>query len=337
MPTRVCLAFLCVLAATALQADPPTVGADAPNFKAKGKLINPPEFARELKDCKGDVILIYEWHIRDGTAEGLAHIQTKWAKYAGKGLHVFAIHRLDFEKWPQVEPYCRDKKYTFCVPMGGFYDESNDFFGYKDGKNFRAGVVGVDGKVAWYGKDDGWKTALDAELAKLVYPNLGKHEVHEDAKSAAEELGKREFGKALTEAEKLLAGEVNPEARPDLELIVERAKGIANARQERITAWTDEKRYDLVMKTHELMKAEFRLHQLGEDAEEAIKALKKDKVIKKELKSFEYLDALIEKESTGGWREYANALHAFAKAQSQFKAAEVAEAMAKSLEFEMEE
>lgn len=337
MLIRVMIAALCVLCAAGLYADAPKVGDDAPKFKAKGKLINPPEFARELSDCKGDVILIYEWHIRDGSANGLSHIQSVWEKYRGKGLQVFAIHRLDFEKWPEVEAYCNKNKYTFCVPMGGFYDEANDFFGYKEGKNFRFCVVSADHKVAWYGEDDGWKDALNAELGKLVYPNLGKHEVHEDCKSAAEELGKREFGKALVEAQKALAGDVNPDAKKDFETIVARAMWIADTRAERVKQWTEEKRYDLVLKTHELNEEEFRTHETAEQAEEARKALKKDKEIKKELKAFEMLDALIAKEITGDWLSYANSLRAFARAQASFKAGEVAEKMAKALEFEMEE
>lgn len=337
MLIRVTFAVLCALCAAGLFADAPTVGDDAPKFKAKGKLINPPEFVRELKECKGDVVLIYEWHMRDPSAGGLSHIQSLWDKYGGKGLQVFAIHRLDFEKWPEVEAYCRKNKYTFCVPMGGFYDEANDFFGYKEGKSFRYCVVSGEHKVAWYGKDEGWKDALDAELDKLVYPNLGKHEVHDDCKSAAEELGKREFGKALVEAEKALAGEVNPEAKRDFESIVARAMWIADTRAERVAKWIEEKRYDLVMKTHELNEEEFRTHRIADEAEEARKALKKDKAIKKELKAFDMLDDLIAKESTGGWQKYANALHAFAKSQSRFAAGGVAEKLAKSLEYEMEE
>lgn len=336
MLRTVMLAVVCAVCAGALYADALKVGDDAPNFKAKGKLINPPEFARELKDCKGDVILIYEWHMRDPSAGGLAHIQSLWDKYGGKGLHVFAIHRLDFEKWPQVEAYCRKNKYTFCVPMGGFYDEANDFFGYKEGKNFRFCVVSADHKVAWYGKDDGWKAALDAELGKLKYPNLGLPEVHEDAKKAAEMLGKRDFGKALAEAEKALAGEVNPDAKGDFEAIAARATWLADSRAERVKQWTDEKRYDLVMKTHELNEEEFKGHEIGRQAAEARKELKKDKDIKKELKAFELLDALITKEGTGDWVGYVNALRAFAKAQSQFKAGEVADKLAGSIEFEME-
>ena len=337
MASRMILAALCVLCSGTLLADAPKVGDDAPKFKAKGKLINPPEFARELSDCQGDVILIYEWHIRDAAAGALPHIQSKWEKYAGKGLQVFAIHRLDFEKWPQVESYCRDNKYTFCVPMGGFYDEDNDFFGYKEGKSFRACVVSADHKVAWYGKDDGWKKVLDEELEKLVYPNLGKHEVHEDAKIAADLLGEREFGKALTEAEKALAGEVNPDAKDDFEAIVARIEWIQDTRQERVEEWTENRRYDLVMKTHEVNAEEFRLHEIGKEAEAARKALKKDKVVKKELKVFEMLEDLIVKEGKKDWIKYTTALHAFARAQSKFKAGEVAEALAKSIEFVMEE
>src|SRR5687767_2209277 len=103
---RLILALL-LLAAAPLFADPPKVGDDAPNFKAGGSLINPPEFARELKDCKGDVILIYEWHARDSTRAGLADIQAYFTKWAGLGLSVWTIHRLDKERFPQIDVMAR--------------------------------------------------------------------------------------------------------------------------------------------------------------------------------------------------------------------------------------
>ncbi|MCA8919379.1 MAG: hypothetical protein KDB32_09895 [Planctomycetes bacterium] len=332
MTVKLMLGMLLAVWATGLQAEALEVGQDAPKFKAGGTLINPPEFARELDDCKGDVILIYEWHIRDGTANGLTAIQQYWDKWGGRGLKVFTIHRLDFEKWPQVEAYCRNNKYTMPVAMGGFYDDKNEFFGYKAGKNFRTTVVGIDGKVAYYGKDDGWKAAMDAELAKLVYPNLGKHSVAEDVEKAAGYLAERDFGKAINEAEKLLAGELSDDGKADAELVIERAKAVAIERNKRIDAWIEDKRYDLAMTTLELIKEEFKGNALGDEAYDRIKELKKDKAAKKELKSFELLDKLIAKDGGSDPLTFVNSLRTFARTQHGFRAAEVAESMAKNIE-----
>jgi hypothetical protein len=332
---RLILALL-LLAAAPLFADPPKVGDDAPNFKAGGSLINPPEFARELKDCKGDVILIYEWHARDSTRAGLADIQAYFTKWAGLGLSVWTIHRLDKERFPQIDVMARAEGWTFPIAMGSFYDDANDFFGYKDGKTFRTCVVGVDGRVAYYGKDAAWKTALDAELAKLVYPNLGKHVVAEGAEMPAKKLAKREFGKALLDCEKMLAGELTPEVKADVELVARRANELATARLDRIKATRDDKRYDIAMATLTLLDEEFRGHKIGDDAKNEIKALKKDKAVKKELDAYEDLDKVIAKDGTGDPQTYINALRAFAKSHNTVRAGTVADSMANTLKADLE-
>ena len=337
MHMKIAMLLLVAGCAAVLHADALEVGQDAPKFKAAGTLVNPPEFARELSDCEGDVILIYEWHMRDGTAGGLADIQKYWEKYSGRGLKVFTIHRLNFEKWPQVEAYCRGNKYTFPVAMGAFYDDKNDFFAYKDGKNFRATVVGSDGKVAYYGKDDGWKAAMDAELAKIIYPNLGKNEVAKDVEKAAEFFAKRDFGKAINEASKRIEGEQPEGVKADAELVIERARAIAKRRNDRIKEWLEDKRYDLAMEYLELIKAEFKSNEIGDEAADKIKELKKDKEAKKELKAFEALQKVIDQDGAGGPLDFAKALHEFATQQEGFRAAEVAEKKAKQIENELDD
>jgi hypothetical protein len=335
MLKKLALAVL-LLAACPLMADPPKVGDIAPNFEAEGTLINPPEFARELKDCIGDVILIYEWNARDGTKAGLADIQAYFTKWGGVGLHVWTIHRLDFEKFPQIDVMARAEGWTFPIAMGGFYDDKNDFFGYKEGKTFRNCVIGIDGKVASYGKGDAWKVVLDAELAKVVYPNLGKHVVVEGAELSAKKFARREFGKALLDCEKLLAGELAPGIKADLELVAKRANDLANARLERVKTAKQDKRYDVAMKNLTLLEDEFRGHKISTDAKEEAKALKKDKAIKKELDAYDDLDKVIAKEGAGDPQSYINALRAFAKANPGFRAAGVAESMADKLKADLE-
>jgi hypothetical protein len=335
MLARIVLSAL-LLCACPLLADPPKVGDDAPKFKANGTLINPPEFARELKDCVGDVILIYEWNARDGTKGGLTDIQAYHTKWGGVGLHVWTIHRLDYEKFPQIDVMARKEGWTFPIAMGGFYDDANDFFAYKDGKTFRTCVVGVDGKVAYYGKDAAWKTALDTELEKVVYPNLGKHVVAKGAELTAGKFAKREFGKALLDCDRLLAGELAADVKADLELISRRANELANARLERIKAAKEDRRYDLAMKSLTLLDDEFWGHKISDDAKAEIKALKKDKAIKKELDAYEDLDKLIAKEGKGDPQTFVNALQAFAKSHNTVRAGTVADSMANKLKADLE-
>jgi hypothetical protein len=220
--------------------------------------------------------------------------------------------------------------------MGAFYDDKNDFFKSKEGKNFRTTVVGIDGKVAYYGKDDGWKAAMDTELAKIVYPNLGKNEVADGAERAAKYFAKREFGKAVNEAEKLLDGE-HKEAEADAKLIIERAKDLAEKRNKRVKDWIEDKRYDLAMNCLESLKSEFKNNEIGNAAYDKIKELKKDRQIKKEIKVFELLQKLVNSEGDGAPLDYAKSLHEFAKQQEGFRAGEVAEKQAKRIENELDD
>ncbi|MBX3460064.1 MAG: hypothetical protein KF696_08865 [Planctomycetes bacterium] len=312
------------------------VGEDAPKFSAGGAMINPPEFARTLEDCKGDVIVIHEWHARDASAGKVPDLQKYWEKHGQNGLMIFTIHRLDFEKIAQVRKIALDRKFTLPICMGGFYDDKNDFFKYKD-DGFRTTIIDIDGKVAFYSGKDDFKPVLDRELARIQYPNLGKHTATEAAAKVARGLQKREWGKCLADAEKLLAGELDDETKADLGQLQSRLEGFAQTRLKHIAEWTESRRYDLVMACLERMKDDFKGHKHGEDAKAEIARLKKDKDLKKELKAWEDYDKLRARHEAGEWQTYANALKAFAKAQAGTGAAVFAESDAKRIETEWEE
>jgi hypothetical protein len=325
------LACLCA----GLEAKTLRVGEDAPNFKALGKVINPPEAGLNLDECRNDVLLIHEWHARDTTAGACGVIQKYWNQYAGKGLHVWTIHRLDFEKWPEVEVIARKNKYTFPVAMGGFYDEKNDFFGYKnDSPGFRTTVVGVDGKVAFYGTD-GWEAALKTALAACVYPNLGKHVVDKGAERQARTFAKREFGKAITDCESAMTTATD-EAKPDLQLMIKRAKAIGEERNTRIKAHIEAKRYDRAIAALEVLEREFRGHEIGDAAKKQLAEIKKDRSLKLEIEALNKLQQVIDKHGSTSWSSLEGALRGFALANRQWEAAKIAEAMADELKEAME-
>ncbi|MCC7510313.1 MAG: redoxin domain-containing protein [Planctomycetes bacterium] len=325
-----------LIAASPLVAGDLKVGDEAPKFRAGGVLVNPPEFARSLEDCRGDVIVIFEWHTRDGTAAKLPDLQKYWEKYGENGLMIFTIHRLDFEKLPQVRQLAHDRKLTFPIAMGGFYDDKNEFFKYKGDSGFRTAVIDVEGKIAYHGAGD-FKPALDTELAKIVYPNLGRHAVTESAAKVARGLQKREWGKVLADAEKLLATELDADTKADLQVVADRLKFFAEARIKRIEGWTADKRYDLVMKTLDKQREDFRGHKFSDDAKDEIARLKKDKDLKKELKAWEDLQKLKDKQEFGDWQQYVTSLNAFAKSQAGTGAATHAESEAKRVKNEWSE
>ncbi len=325
---------LCLLLTLPLTASELKVGDDAPPFKAGGDLINPPEFARTFDDCKGDVLLVMEWCIGDATTRKLPEIQRRWDQFGEYGLMVFAVHRLEHNKLPQVRAYCRSEKITFPVAMGGMYDERNEFGKYSGAEGFWATIIGVDGKVAFFGKDD-FLPALDKELARIAYPKLGKHTVAREAERAAKKLLSRDFGSALNDADKLLATELPDEAKADLELLKERLIGLAEARNKRAEEWKENSRWDLVSAHLERMQKEYKGHALGDESKAELARIKKDKALKKELEAFTALKRQNDRIESQPTQARINALRAFARAHPGLGAAAAAEEQAKILEAEL--
>ncbi|MBE7492219.1 MAG: hypothetical protein HS108_10745 [Planctomycetes bacterium] len=311
------------------------VGKPAPKFKATGRIVNPYEFARTLDDCRGDVIVVFEWNLGDLDMRKVAkQLASTWNTWGGKGLWVFGIHRLrDTQR--QVYHYCKAEGISYCVPMGGFYDdETNDFGAYvHEDKIYRTTVIGVDGNVAYYGRGD-YDTVLQRELKKLVYPGLGRHQVSEKLAKAARSFGVRDYGAALAEAEKLAAGELTDAEREDAQWIIERCKSLADRRNERIKGWTEDKRFDLVLPALDAMEKEFRGHELGKQAKAAADAIRKDRANKEELKAFDDLKRLIEKSEPQGDQTLINALKTWAGTKRDVRAGKVATDLARRIEEE---
>jgi hypothetical protein len=328
------LILLALLLAAPLCAAELKVGDDAPPFKAGGDLINPPEFARTLDDCKGDVIVIMEWCIGDPKMRRLPDLQKRWEQYGENGLMVFAVHRLDHHKLPQVRAYCRGEKLTLPVAMGGFYDEKNSFGKYSGESGFWTTIVDVDGKVAFFSKED-FLAALDKELARIVYPKLGKHAVAKEAERACGKLKGREYGEALVEADKALGLNPPEAAKQDLEHLKETVTTLAEQRLARVEEWKTSKRWDLVVAALEQMKGQYKGHKFGDDARAELKTLERDKAVKKELEAFQTLERQMQKSATQQPQIIVNGLRAFARANKGMGAADYAEALAKEREAEL--
>lgn len=328
-----CLIVALLICACPLFAEP-NVGDVAPKFKLKGEVINWPE-NDTLDACAGDVILIHEWETRDmGSSKDLEAINKRWAERGGKGFHVFAIHRLDHRKYWDVVEFCADKGYTFCVPMGGFYAAS-DFGAYKAEKDFHTCVIGVDGKVAFYG-NMGWQDAVDAELEKCIYPGLTKHAVAKQVEDCAANFMKRAYGRALKDAAKLKES-ADAVVKADAELVISRAEGFAKALQARIDAAKESKHYVQAMELLARMEEEFKDHEFAKKADADLKALKNDKALKPEIKCGEAYKKLLDEIKKKDRKERIAALKAFAQRYKEMQAGIDAEALAKALEESLKE
>jgi hypothetical protein len=328
------VALLLAVTASGLMADGLKVGDRAPNFEMRGMAINPPEMVRTLSDCRGDVVFIMEWHLRDATAGQLERVQRYWEQHKDKGLHVFTIHRLDFEGELDVRRHKRKHGYTFPIAMGGFEDRANNFEAYRNpGGGFRTTIIDIDGNIAFYGTE-GWERTLDRELNRVKYPGLGKHTVAEPVESAAGHLMQRRLGRALTEANALLDNdELDEEAHADARLVIERVTAIADLRLERAEAQIEDRRYDLALPLLETMAEEFERHEIGDKARARFDELRRDRDVRREIRAFENLERLIQRTQSQGDQMLVNALRSFAESQKEFRAAGVAEGLANDLDY----
>lgn len=320
---RLLLALFALLAAP-LCAGTVVVGKPAPTFKAGGRLVNPYEFARTNNDCKGDVVVILEWNVKDLDTRKIAgQLAATFKTWGGRGLWVFAVHRLR-ETPRELHHYCKAEGISYCVPLGGFYDEANDFGHYvHEDRIYRTTVIGVDGNVVFYGRGD-YDTPLQAELKKLVYPGLGKHTLAGKLEKAGRNFAECNYGAALAEAEKLAAGELTDDERADAQLLIERCKALAERRNERIKAWTDDKRFDLALPALEVMEKEFKGHELGKQAKAGADAITKDKANKEELRAYEDLKKLIAKSEPQGDQTLLNALKTWGDLKKDLRAGRAA-------------
>lgn len=276
--------FLFALLLAAPLCAEPKVGDAAPKWKLKGEVINMPE-CDTLEKCAGDVVLIYEWETRDiNSNKDLPQIQKLWSERGGKGFHVFAIHRLDHRKYWDVVEFMDENDFSFCVPIGGFYAASN-FDDYKAEKDFRATVIGVDGKIAFYGMA-GWKEVAEAELKKCIYPGLGKQSVVKPVEECAANFMKRAYGRALNMSVKP-AESTDAATKADAEHVIARAKALATALQARIDAAIESKHFLEAVELYERMISEFKDHEIGKKADTDLKALKNDKAAKAGIKAGE--------------------------------------------------
>jgi len=328
--------LLCVLLCAPLWAEKVWVGKPAPKFTAAGTLINAYEFGRTHADFEGDVIVVLEWNVRDlDSCKHMDKLQERWAKHGAKGLWVFAVHRLK-ENVRQVAKVVRKRGWGFCVAMGSFYDDDNDFSRYHhDDHVFRVTVIGIDGKAVYYDKT-GFETALDAELKKLVYPGLGRHSVNARVSRTAKYFGERKFGHAISEAQKLLAANPAQEVVDDAELVVSRARALARKRNERIEEWVADKRYDLALPVLETMVDEFKGHEIGAEARTRLKAIEGDKSLKPELAAYAALKKLNEESDSLADDKMVEALRKFAADNAGRRAGGVAAQMAKELQADLD-
>ncbi len=307
------------------------VGKPAPYFKVDGDNVNEPEL-KNLNDCKGEVILIADWHVRDVQSQKLVKtVQGLWDKYRDKGLHVFMTHRLNMERLDPVADYCARNRLTFCVPICAF-GETNDFDAYFVKDRMHITVIGVDGNVLFHAVSGGWQQILENELKKVVYPHLLRQSVAKALEPAAKQFGSGAFGRAVKLAQAKLEEELDEGAKDDARHILKRAEQIHERKRKRIDAAKDRRHYVQALAWLEDLQKCFRDTEIATEAEKEIKALKADRKVKDELKAQESLIHIVGQSRDKEKSIRINTLRAFAKNFPGTRAAEDAEEMAGRLE-----
>lgn len=294
---RVGLIAAVLVFATAVAAQKQMTGKPAPDFDAGDCANAPPE--KTLAACKGDVVLIMYWSIYNARRETNAwssnkafpEIQELWDKYSGLGLQVFMIEGSKADK-EELKDFAAE--YGFTMPLVVRVDKTtSNFSEYEVGRVPYAYVIGASGEVVWQGKQ-GYEDTIEEELKKVVYPGLARTSVHEKLEKAAEAFGEGDYGKAASLAEKAKNKHGDTEeAVKDADYILNRIEKRAVALRAVIDADKTARRYRSAIRHLERMAERYAKLKHGEDAEDEVKELKKDKGVKAELAAWEDLDVIL--------------------------------------------
>lgn len=324
--------MLCALLCAPLFAGEVKLNEKAPPFVVGGRVVNPYEFETKNADCLGSIVVVMEWNYRDlNSAKAAKKLHEYWPKWGGKGLLAFAVHRLK-DTTRQVELACKAKGYQFCVPMGGFYDQDNEFDAYHHSDNvWRVCVINPEGIVVFYGKA-GFETILEVELKKMVYPGLGKQELDLKVQKAGHFYSEREFGQAIKDAQTVIASKPPANVEADAQLIIDKATAYGKKWIGRATTWITDKRYDLALPWLETLAKEFKGHEIGDQAKATYDRIDKDRELKPEFKAFEALKKLVADTEPQGDDKLIAALKKFAQDNAALRAGGVAADLAKKVD-----
>jgi thiol-disulfide isomerase/thioredoxin len=319
--TMMVMLIACVMAPLAFAAGTLT-GKECPDFSAT-KFINPPADGKtSFADCKGEVILVKLWGVKCGPClASMPDVQALWNKYEGKGLHIFMCERQNHSE-ADIQKIYSGKGLTFPQVidgnMGGFPGVGTIPYAY---------VIGVDGTIVYEGHK-GYGAAIDTEIEKIKYLGLGKNDVAPGLEKAATAYSMKDYAGAMDEANK--AKEKGGDAQiADADYVINRVNALVDTLNKRIEEAKAARRYhEAVAILEELSGKSFKGMPVAATAAENLKALKKDKDVKEELKAWDALAKTVEANAKAKNNDAKKAnLSAFIKKYEGFAAAEDARKM----------
>jgi len=260
--------------------------------------------------------------------KALPSLQGLWNEYGGKGLHMFLLHSQAGSDDDVKKVLSKNGLTTAPVLMdrSGFSSYPGD-----NGLPF-AYVIGVDGTVVFEGRGD-YHAVVKTEMAKIKYPGLGKLNVAKGLEKAAADFVAKAFNKAIDACNKIVEKGKDEAAVEDAKFIIERC----NAEGARIRAGVDkakeEKRYIDAFAGLDVLALGFKGLELGDNAANELKELKKDKDVKREYDAAVALQKLIEGQKTMKAKsDKAKQLRDFAKKNDGTRASEDAKSLADKVE-----
>lgn len=253
----------------------------------------------------------------------MPHFQELWEKYRDKGVHFFAI---EGEGMSTLEMEAFVGEWGWKVPFVAASEST--LAGYDTKSMPIVYVINSFGRCVYQGNGE-YEKFIEESLAKVAYPGLGKAEVGDSAKKAAEAFGKGDYTKARQLANEALAAN---EADEDAKYIVERCNTLAKKWDEEAAKARDEKRFTQAVAIYARIAARFKGSEEGTKADEASKEMQKDADVKKEMKAEEALaKTLVANKKVKGKDAKASALGKFYEKNTGTRAAEKAKELAEAI------
>lgn len=259
-----------------------------------------------------------------------------YRELAPKGLSMFLIHAQNEDKeW--MTDYAKRKGLTFPIPI----QQDCDFMAFDKGERITlpyAFVISPEGEVVWQGRD-GYEAQVRAQVARIKYPKLRKLEVAPEIVEAATAFENGEYADSRDAALKVKekAGD-NEAAVADADYVLAKlAEHLAEMRT-KIDLAKEEKRYHhAVAMLEELSGKPYKGMEACDAAKEELKALKKDKEVKAEIKAWEQYEKTLAAIEKSGEEERRKALEKFIKKYEGTAAASEADWMIAEMDLAKEE
>lgn len=269
----------------------PRAGEVAPEIGEAKWVMNAPE-KPTLEALRGEVVLIEKWGVKCPPCVALIpHIQSMQEQLAADGLNILAFEAQGHDAAAIKAKLAEKGGKTYAVSAGG----ANRY--ETGGAVPHAWIIGVDGKVLWEGnpaaKQEEMDALIQAELAKVKYPKLGRKDLDKAVAPAAARFMKRDYTGARKDAQKIADRESGSEAaKTDAGYVVDRIEAIAKRQAASAKQAEEEKRYLDAVDLYTVLSQTFKGAPEGDAAAARLKEIKGDDGMQRELKASETLRRL---------------------------------------------